>query len=145
MEVLKLKKNKSEPGGYFIRVDRGEAIKLIKTLSAQIDRNSPNLERDEFYTDKGEYFTIAVHKNLHKFPEMQITPYQTGDKKLDKVLRQPPEKRGKNTGDPLYDKILGILVGFSIVYDSRDKHIDIITVNQAELEIKKLIQEEKNK
>ena len=56
------------------------------------------------------------------------------------VLEIKPELRIRETsGDPLYDRIVGILIGYSRIYDMRDGWIDIITTRDAEKEIKQLI------
>ena len=47
-------------GDLFIHIPQKKALELISSLSRQILRNDPNTERVEFYSNKGEYFTIAV-------------------------------------------------------------------------------------
>ena len=60
MEIFKLE---GTINGYFVRVDEKEALKIIKSLVSQIAHNNPNSEREEFYTKKSEYFSIAVSDN----------------------------------------------------------------------------------
>jgi len=47
-----------------VRVDHTEAIKLIASLAQQISDGNSNTNRLETVTFHGEYFSIAVHKNL---------------------------------------------------------------------------------
>jgi len=43
-----------------VRVTRNEALRLITSLSEQLRSREPNGGREEFQTDKGEYFSISV-------------------------------------------------------------------------------------
>ncbi len=62
----------------------------------------------------------------------------------DELIAMPPEKRVReSSGDTLYDKIVGILIAYSKIYDMRNGWIDIITVRDAEKEIKQLIKDSK--
>lgn len=61
MEVCKLIDNKKFKG-YMVKVNKDEAVQLIHSLSEQIINKDPNVGRTEFNTIKGEYFSIAVHK-----------------------------------------------------------------------------------
>ena len=54
IEVINIKK------GYFVRIDKISAVKLIRSLTEQIINNSPNSGRWEPRTNKGKEFTIAV-------------------------------------------------------------------------------------
>ena len=49
--------------GMMIRVNRGEALRLIQSLSSQLLSDNPNVGRHEFFTDKGHYFSIAVSED----------------------------------------------------------------------------------
>lgn len=55
----------------FVRVSKTEAAALIKSLSAQLERNNSNFDRVEarFGSDKSKppegYFTISVHEDPH--------------------------------------------------------------------------------
>jgi len=60
IHVLKMDKYDRKEKGFFVRVTRTEATKLIGSLAEQLTRNDPNSGRLESYTNKGEYFTIAV-------------------------------------------------------------------------------------
>ena len=60
MEVIKWNKTKRERAGFMIRINPEEAIKIIQSLSAQLADKNPNSGRLEFFTEKGEYFSIAV-------------------------------------------------------------------------------------
>lgn len=54
-----------------------------------------------------------------------------------------PENRIKGTyGDPLTDKIIGILLGFKETLIKRDLWMDIITIREAKEEIQQLIKEQ---
>ena len=67
MEVLSWKKAKDSSSGFMIRVSRNEALRIISSLSSQLLTSNPNSSRAEFFTEKGEYFSIAVaekEKNL---------------------------------------------------------------------------------
>ncbi|MBA7624544.1 hypothetical protein ES703_31953 [subsurface metagenome] len=46
--------------GFVIKVNPEEAIRLIKSLSVQMMKKGANTGREEFDTEDGEYFTIAV-------------------------------------------------------------------------------------
>jgi len=101
--ILKMEKNDRKEKGFFVRVTRTEATKLIGSLAEQLTRNDSNTGRLESYTNKGEYFTIAV------VPEMKgqkckvcSKPYNAPSycpECLDKALyvgdiwRKPPTKR----------------------------------------------------
>lgn len=67
MEIFQWKKNKKgedieiKNGNIIIRVSPEEAYKIIKSLSSQLVSQSPNNGREEMYTNKGEYVSIAVH------------------------------------------------------------------------------------
>lgn len=54
--------NSSSGSGYMIRVSEKEALRIITSLSAQMINGNCNVEREEFTTKNGEYFSIAVHK-----------------------------------------------------------------------------------
>ena len=56
-----------------------------------------------------------------------------------------PENRVAPSGDELGDKIAGILFLFGKHWDMRSGHFDIITLRDAECEIRNLIREEKAK
>ena len=45
---------------YAVKVNKKEALLLIKSLVNQLISDSSNVERLESYTDKGEYFSIFV-------------------------------------------------------------------------------------
>lgn len=57
MKVIKSKETGAE---FIVLVSPEEAVRLIKSLSNQIIEKSPNIGREEFVTEGGEYFTIAV-------------------------------------------------------------------------------------
>lgn len=56
MEIIRSKED------LFIRITVSEAHALIKSLSSQLLADSPNVGRLESYSDKEEYFSIAVQK-----------------------------------------------------------------------------------
>ena len=65
MQILKVKMGESKKSnGLFLRMSHDEALMLIESLAAQMVRNDPNSERQEFYAEDGTFFTIAVHKRL---------------------------------------------------------------------------------
>ena len=65
MEIIKVKMGESKTAnGLFIRVLSDEALMLIESLAAQLVTKNPNRERQEFYTNDGTFFTIAVHEIL---------------------------------------------------------------------------------
>ena len=67
MEILHLKMGDSKKNnGVFVRMTPDEALLLIESLAAQMVHRDPNGHRQEFYSDNGIYFTIAVHENLSK-------------------------------------------------------------------------------
>lgn len=43
-----------------VRVSPKEAIRIIESLARQIDTENCNAGRTEFWTEDGEYFSIAV-------------------------------------------------------------------------------------
>jgi len=51
-----------------LRVSPEEALALIQSLSGQLVSKNPNVNRSEHLTEKGEYFSIAVHEKV-KTPE----------------------------------------------------------------------------
>jgi hypothetical protein len=65
MELLEFKKK-----NFMLRLSRKEAVRLIRTLAAQIDENDPNTNRDECMSGKGfEYFSVTVE------PDKNLPPY----------------------------------------------------------------------
>ena len=56
---MQIKQWKKDGGGIMVEVSTTEAIRIIKSLSAQILDKNPNGSRVEFSTDIG-YFSIAV-------------------------------------------------------------------------------------
>ncbi len=64
----------------------------------------------------------------------KLTPEQ-----YKEIISMNPEDRTADFGDPVTNKIVGILIAFSKQYDMRDGWIDIITTRDAEREIKQLI------
>jgi len=65
MELIKWSKKQSSSGpGFMLRVSPDEALALIQSLSGQLAAKNPNVNRAEHYTEKGEYFSIAVHEKI---------------------------------------------------------------------------------
>ena len=61
MKIMTWKKSgEHQQPGFMVRVNKDEAIKIIASLSMQIDDNDCNARRIEFITDKHEYFSISV-------------------------------------------------------------------------------------
>lgn len=54
------KKGKKKKYGYWLGLSQSEAIKIIHTISEQIEENSNNIGRKEFYLCNGLYFSIGV-------------------------------------------------------------------------------------
>lgn len=67
---------------------------------------------------------------------MKITPEE-----YKEIINLSPEDRVRKCDNTLEDKIVGILIAFSKIYDMRDGWIDIITTKDAKREIKELIVE----
>jgi len=57
----------------------------------------------------------------------------------DKLKEMKPEDRTGDFGNPVTNRIIGILMGFSKLYDLRDGRMDLGTTRDAEKEIKQLI------
>ena len=55
------------------------------------------------------------------------------------IIGMKPENRTSDFGDPVTNKIMGILIAYSKIYDKRDGWIDILTTRDAEKEIRQLI------
>ena len=62
----------------------------------------------------------------------------------DKKYDEPEKRVAESFGDPLTDKIIGILIGFKAKLEERDMWMDIITTRQAEREIRQLLKEYKD-
>jgi len=58
-----------------------------------------------------------------------------------KIKAMKPEDRTADFGDKVTNRIMGILIAYSKVYDMRDGWIDILTTRDAEKEIKQLIKD----
>ena len=56
-----------------------------------------------------------------------------------KIKAMKPEERTADFGDGVTNRVMGILIAYSKMYDMRDGWIDIITTGDAEKEIKQLI------
>jgi hypothetical protein len=54
------KSKRTNEAGFFVRVDRDVALRIIMSLASQLYHNSPNRDRAEHRTDKDEYFSIGV-------------------------------------------------------------------------------------
>ena len=66
------------------------------------------------------------------------------DVDYDKIRNMKPEERlGGASGDPLYDRVAGILVGFKYALEERGGWMDIITTRTARKEIKQLLKDYK--
>ncbi len=48
-------------GGYMVRMNPQEALRLIESLSRQLLTKDPNGGRAEYTTKDGKYFSVAVH------------------------------------------------------------------------------------
>jgi len=59
---MRIVKEEGDVSGTIVFVDRDEALRIIKSLAQQMVMKSANTGREEFYTEDGDYFTIAVHK-----------------------------------------------------------------------------------
>ena len=53
--------SKKDGKGTYVTVSPEDAHRIIQSLSGQIATRSPNTVREEFRTEDGEYFSIAVH------------------------------------------------------------------------------------
>jgi len=58
MEIIHIKEKTNN--GVFVRVSAIEALGIIKSLTSQLIAGNSVSGRQESYTKKGEYFTIAV-------------------------------------------------------------------------------------
>lgn len=58
--------------GFFVKMNKKEALKLIASLSLQIANDAPNSDREEFFTTKGEYFSIAVSDPVKTLKEKEL-------------------------------------------------------------------------
>ena len=54
------------PDGIFISMNKQEALATIKSLATQLEKNSPNVGREEMTTDDGNYFSIGVSDEREK-------------------------------------------------------------------------------
>lgn len=73
MELIKWNKKQSSLGsGFMLRVSPDEALSLIQSLSGQLASKNPNTNRVEHYTEKGEYFSIAVHDKVKTPKEKEL-------------------------------------------------------------------------
>ncbi|MCP4373523.1 MAG: hypothetical protein GY797_36280 [Deltaproteobacteria bacterium] len=62
----------------------------------------------------------------------------------DKRYDNPESRLRESYGDPLTDKIIGILIGFKDKLEEREMWLDIITTRQAEREIRQLLKDQKD-
>lgn len=58
-------------------------------------------------------------------------------------MSKPEDRMRELSGDPLYDRIVGILIGFAEVLQKRDNWIDVITTRRAREEINQLLKDHK--
>jgi hypothetical protein len=73
MEVLQWRRSKkTSSSGFMVRVNPEEAVALINSLSAQLMSGNPNTGRIEFDTEKGEYFSIGVHRRVKSIEEKEM-------------------------------------------------------------------------
>ena len=64
-------------------------------------------------------------------------------KKLHRISDTPEERLLESSGDPIGDRIVGILLGFAEDLRERDDWIDLITTRRAREEIKQLLKDHK--
>lgn len=57
----------------------------------------------------------------------------------DEIMSMSPQDRVRESSDTIDNKIVGILIGYSKIYDMRNGWIDILTTGDARDEIKQLI------
>jgi hypothetical protein len=58
MKIVKWEKDR---GGQMVRISKKEALLIIQSLTSQMLSKNCNIERAEFTTEDGSYFSIAVH------------------------------------------------------------------------------------
>jgi len=80
----------SGDGMVFVKVTESEAINIISSLSEQISRKNSNAGSEEYYTNDGIYFSIAVvdFKNdlIKKLEdELQDIKIKTSSQVLEKI------------------------------------------------------------
>lgn len=64
---MKLVRFKDTAGyGHFLSINREEAFRILKSITSQLSSDSANVGREEFRTDKGRYFSIAVELDGEK-------------------------------------------------------------------------------
>lgn len=61
------------------------------------------------------------------------------DDQYDELMEMSPQDRVREPSDTIDNKISGILIGYSKIYDMRDGWIDFLTTGDAKDEIKQLI------
>ena len=61
------------------------------------------------------------------------------DEQYAELMGMKPQDRVREPSDTIDNKISGILIGYSKIYDMRDGWIDFITTGDASKEIKQLI------
>jgi len=60
MKIVRQKRGECK--GHVVFVNKEEATRIIKSLAHQMMTQSVNTGREEFQTESGEYFTIAVRE-----------------------------------------------------------------------------------
>ena len=63
MKLIKWNR-KNEGKGFMLRITQKEAIKIIASISNQLNDNNCNVNREEFDTVDREYFSISVNEDL---------------------------------------------------------------------------------
>ena len=61
------------------------------------------------------------------------------EKEYQEILKMKPEDRCRKSGNTINDRISGILIAYSRRYDMRGGWNDLITLRDAEKEIRQLI------
>ena len=103
---------------------------------------NPEYNKDYIHLYKDPNNSIVEHSTLReriKDPVNSFTKVSIPSD-YDNIISMAPEDRVRQkSNDIIYDKICGILVAFAHKFKLRDEHIDLLTIKDANKEIRSLI------
>jgi len=66
MKLVEFKRN-----NYMLQITVQEAYSIIRSLAGQLCSNNSNSEREEYYPEGADYFSISIHFDKETFPSFK--------------------------------------------------------------------------
>ena len=89
MKIIQMvPEGKRKPDGFMIAVTTDEAYRLMASIANQLHGKSGNVDREEFFSEDGLYFSVAVNfEEEYKERKLKLEAYE-------KLFRERMEKDG---------------------------------------------------